>query len=194
MATALQGLRFTVRSCSCRPVAHRYATRSTGRRRPFSTTPLRRQKQDGAEPRIRAALDKLSNAPDAERGQWLESQVSSFDERIKESEEAALATIERQVHPPKFDWQRRPKAKIKDTFLNMGESEAVDGFPEDDEDEHDDISSIAHGELEHHREMRHYARLAAWEMPMLAGKCTDLVDVTVLPPMRRNILDKVANE
>ena len=41
---------------------------------------------------------------------------------------------------------------------------------EDDEDrpwKFDDISSLAHGELEQHREARHYARVAAYEMPRL---------------------------
>ena len=50
----------------------------------------------------------------------------------------------------------------------MGEEEP---FEEDDmeDDLNVDLSSLAHGELEHHREMRHYARLAAWEMPLLAS-------------------------
>lgn len=41
---------------------------------------------------------------------------------------------------------------------------------EPDEDrpwEFSDISSLAHGELEQHREARHYARIAAYEMPRL---------------------------
>ena len=33
----------------------------------------------------------------------------------------------------------------------------------------DDITSLAHGELEQHREKREYARIAAWEMPMLSS-------------------------
>ncbi|KAL2202893.1 hypothetical protein CC79DRAFT_1184660 [Sarocladium strictum] len=32
----------------------------------------------------------------------------------------------------------------------------------------DDITSMAHGKLEEVKEMRHYARLAVWEMPLLA--------------------------
>ncbi|UNI20693.1 37S ribosomal protein S24, mitochondrial [Purpureocillium takamizusanense] len=45
--------------------------------------------------------------------------------------------------------------------------------PETDTEEHDefdedDITSMAHGKLEEVREMRHYARLAVWEMPLLA--------------------------
>lgn len=43
---------------------------------------------------------------------------------------------------------------------------------EDDDDEfkNNDISSIAHAELEQHREIREYARIAAWDMPMLSSK------------------------
>ncbi|KAH0599958.1 hypothetical protein MHUMG1_02748 [Metarhizium humberi] len=41
---------------------------------------------------------------------------------------------------------------------------------EHDEFDEDDITSMAHGKLEEVREMRHYARLAAWEMPLLASK------------------------
>jgi hypothetical protein len=39
---------------------------------------------------------------------------------------------------------------------------------EDRNPKFEDISSIAHGELEQHREIRHYARIAAYEMPSLA--------------------------
>lgn len=58
------------------------------------------------------------------------------------------------------------RKKLKQTFMNMGEAEPWedDGMLPDDDD---DITSMGHGELEQHREMRHYARLAAWEMPLL---------------------------
>ncbi|OAA42133.1 Ribosomal protein S24, mitochondrial [Metarhizium rileyi] len=39
---------------------------------------------------------------------------------------------------------------------------------EHDEFDEDDITSMAHGKLEEVREMRQYARLAVWEMPLLA--------------------------
>ena len=67
--------------------------------------------------------------------------------------------IQREEPPPR-------KAKYKETFMNMGEYEPFEDA-DTAEDEEDDISSLAHGELEHHRELRHYARLAAWEMPLL---------------------------
>jgi small subunit ribosomal protein S35 len=62
----------------------------------------------------------------------------------------------------------RPR-KPKPGALNMGE-EGSDMPEEDPEFEEDDITSLAHGQLEQHREYRHYARLAAWEMPLLTSK------------------------
>lgn len=41
---------------------------------------------------------------------------------------------------------------------------------EDPEFENDDITSTAHGELEQHREMREYARIMAWDMPLLYSR------------------------
>jgi small subunit ribosomal protein S35 len=41
---------------------------------------------------------------------------------------------------------------------------------EHDEFDEDDITAMAHGKLEEIREMRNYARLAVWEMPLLASK------------------------
>lgn len=41
---------------------------------------------------------------------------------------------------------------------------------EHDEFDEDDITSMAHGKLDEVRDMRHYARLAIWEMPLLASK------------------------
>lgn len=58
----------------------------------------------------------------------------------------------------------RPKSN---GFFNMNEREDLGP---DDEFQDDDITSDAHRELEQHREIREYARLAAWEMPLLASK------------------------
>jgi len=58
--------------------------------------------------------------------------------------------------------------KIKVGLMAMGEDEPQD-TGEDDLYRGDDITSLAHGELEQHREMREYARIAAWEMPLLSS-------------------------
>ncbi|TQS35011.1 hypothetical protein Golomagni_04583 [Golovinomyces magnicellulatus] len=72
----------------------------------------------------------------------------------------------------KLDAPEKPK-RLKQTFMNMGESEPweQEGMLPDDED---DLTSLGHGELELHRELRHYARLAAWEMPLLYSKLSSL--------------------
>ena len=66
------------------------------------------------------------------------------------------------IKPPK---RIEKKPYIPEGFFNLNEPEDKYG----DDEEEGDISSLAHGELEKHREQREYARLAAWEMPMLSS-------------------------
>ena len=64
----------------------------------------------------------------------------------------------------------RKKKKLKETFLNMGDPEPFEDTDfEMESDTLEEMNSLAHGELERHRETRHYARLAAWEMPLLSS-------------------------
>ena len=58
--------------------------------------------------------------------------------------------------------------RFRPGLLAMGEEDDED-VGEDDTFQGDEISSIAHGELEQHREIREYARIAAWEMPLLSS-------------------------
>lgn len=60
--------------------------------------------------------------------------------------------------------EREPK---NNGFFQMGEKEDIG--PDEDDFQGDDISSLGHGELEQTREIREYARLAGWEMPLLAS-------------------------
>lgn len=60
----------------------------------------------------------------------------------------------------------------KNTF--WGEDEEDPDYLTEDIDEEDfeedDIMSLAHGKLEEHREYREYARIAAWQMPLLSSE------------------------
>ena len=60
------------------------------------------------------------------------------------------------------------KPRFRPGLLAMGEDEPED-VGEDPEFEGDDITALGHGELEQHREMREYARIAVWEMPLLSS-------------------------
>ncbi len=67
---------------------------------------------------------------------------------------------------------RRPVVPKKDSFWHDDEADPdliTDEVGEDDFEE-DDILAMGHAKLEEHREMREYARLAVWEMPLLSSK------------------------
>jgi small subunit ribosomal protein S35 len=167
MAAALQSFRFAVRSCNCRHIARRHVFKSAGRGREFSTTP-----QQWKAPSIEEINERLSKA------EATNHDVAEYKMALKEFEESSgQETIEAEYREilqqsmiddqPYVLPQRRKK--LKQTFMNMGEAEPweEEGMLPDDQD---DITTLAHGELEQHREMRYYARLAAWEMPLLSSK------------------------
>lgn len=56
--------------------------------------------------------------------------------------------------------------RVRPGYFNYGEDEP-NFVGEDEEFEGDDLTELGHAELDRHREIRHYARLAAWEMPLL---------------------------
>ena len=185
MATAFNrlshtALRYTYRIPSrkkCKPLAPHF--------RKFHTSPLYRAKDDteapskptrqpfkfslsDLDPEERAAYKSLS--PE-ERQQWQEEARQMHDYMTSpdiESQlqadvsQAAYETAEESPHVP------IEIPRIKPGFFAMGETEEQDSG-EDEEFEGDDLSSLGHAELEQHREMRHYARIMAWEMPLLSS-------------------------
>jgi small subunit ribosomal protein S35 len=156
MATVLQSFYFAARSCRCRPGTHQYASKSIAKRRVFSTTLSQRTSDD-----------KDINAKSKKAGTLLPSRPRVTKAAIKQktaplkAEIRGLAAEQALEAPPR-------KKKLKQTFLNLGDPE-----PWEEEnlmtDDQDDMTPLGHGELEKHREMRHYARLAAWEMPLLSS-------------------------
>jgi hypothetical protein len=54
-------------------------------------------------------------------------------------------------------------------WAQFEEDDAFTQAPDQDEWQGDDITSDAHRHLEQHREAREYARLAAWELPLLSS-------------------------
>lgn len=172
MATTLQPLRWSARSCTCRESIYKYVSSSASTRRALSTTRRRWDKSvspNAAKQNERAAaeasLQKLTETNESIAKLYnsvsVPEQITSKD--LTEGEFLSLG------HAAPI-MEKQKKKKPKDTFLNLGDP---DPWEEDGqlEDDHDDITSLGHGELEKHREMRHYARLAAWEMPLLASMC-----------------------
>lgn len=78
-----------------------------------------------------------------------EEELDEDDEEIEDDEEP---------EDPRED-------KIKGGFFALEEERDDPG--EDPEFENDDITALAHGELEQHRELRAFYRAIAWDMPLL---------------------------
>jgi len=92
-----------------------------------------------------------------------------FDAEM-EMEAAEIAReIDREIEPLRFQDYR---ARGQEVGFWADEEDDEFGQVEDDDDdiEEEDITSVAHSELEVHREMREYARIVAWDMPLLKSK------------------------
>ena len=180
-------LGFTALRYTSRPPVRRKTVLLACPNRPFHATPLHLRQEDPEdspsqkpqrEP-FKFSLDDLdrdersaytSLSPE-ERQQWREEAKQMHDYMTSpevESElqgEVSQAVYETAREVPHIESTER---RIKPGFFAMGELEEQDSG-EDEEFEGDDITSLGHGELEQHREMRHYARIAAWEMPLLSS-------------------------
>lgn len=94
--------------------------------------------------------------------------------------EAALSSIADSEHVKKGQFEINSATKpmrqilkpMRDAFWDDEEPDP-DLITNDDNDEFEenDMSDIAHAKLEEHREQREYARIAIWEMPLLASEC-----------------------
>lgn len=188
MAAAANRLGFTALRYTPRIPARRKALPLKCPDRTFHTTPFRRRRGDSEDsspshkPKRQTFKFSLSDLDSDERSaynslspeerqQWREEAQTMHDHMTSpevESElqgevsQAVYETVEEVPHT------ESTMKRIKPGFFAMGELEEQDSG-EDPEFEDDDITSLGHGELEQHREMRHYARLAAWEMPLLSS-------------------------
>jgi small subunit ribosomal protein S35 len=168
MAVPLQRFGLAVRNCNFKHIAPRHVAKSMGRGRDLSTTPQWKSPSvEEIEERISKAAGTSRSAAEYKRALEELDEMGSSEEQNKEDEIEMKARFNARTQPYQLPLRRK---RLKQTFMNMGEPEPweEDGMLDDD---HDDITTLAHGELEQHREMRHYARLAAWEMPLLSSMC-----------------------
>ncbi|KAI9673692.1 MAG: 37S ribosomal protein S24, mitochondrial [Caeruleum heppii] len=89
----------------------------------------------------------------------------SFNSRLVGEMGSAIGEVER-----KFPDLPESIEKFKPGFMAEGEDfDDPEEIGADDQVKTDDITSLGHGELEQHREIREYAKIVAWEMPLLAN-------------------------
>lgn len=166
---------------TCRIPSRRKASPlATSSLRTFRTTSIR--PEDGAPDTEDFKFDHNDLGPDDKA----EYDSLSPEEKIVYQEEAAaldaymrspevvseLNTEISQLHheptPEEMAIMNKLPERIRPGLMAMGEDDEQ-GTGEDEEFKGDDISSLAHGELEQHREIREMARIAAWEMPLLSS-------------------------
>jgi len=167
MATALQSFRATVGRPLSRIVAQAHSARPFGRRRCFKTFPSRRENDAGKESGAEALSSNDLHSKESLHPPSSQTLEEAFVDILKKHGRIRQNMPEELRNAPPFREMRplKPKAGA----LNMGVEPSE--YPEEDpEFEEDDITSLAHGQLEQHREYRHYARLAAWEMPLLTSE------------------------
>ncbi|KAI4677233.1 uncharacterized protein J4E88_007041 [Alternaria novae-zelandiae] len=79
-----------------------------------------------------------------------------------------------------FDIEEDDKRKVSTGFWAEGE----ESMGPDEDYYGDDLTSHGHGELEQHRELREYARLIAWELPLLSHLARPFEPPTSSTPFR----------
>lgn len=113
----------------------------------------------GAQEELEKIAAQLGLDPD-DRSPAKGEEDSDFEDFEKEQEE-----MKRKIREEEQDTLSRfSKIREKPGFWNYEDP----GAGEDEVFQGDDLSSMGHGELEQHREIREYARYAAWELPLLS--------------------------
>lgn len=171
----------TINRFSCTALRHTSRIPSRRKRMPSAqfilqihTSPLHHTEDNPSEPSKSTRKPfKFSyfDLPPSERQQWkaeakqMHDYMTSPSTKSELSNDVAQAIYETAEESPHVPLNI---PRIKPGLFAMGEMEPQESG-EDEEFEGDDITSLGHAHLEQHREMREYARIAAWEMPLLSS-------------------------
>jgi small subunit ribosomal protein S35 len=176
MAPGPQALRALTRSCR-QPLPF-WCIRPTAAtiQRPLSTTPFRRKDAGDDEDNIRRYDNPGDVVNDLLQGATLsEAEQEEARKAQKAWEELPYEQkmkVKNTLQTARSQLGRAGMVAPKNAFWNEEEKDPemiTSEFGEDDFEE-DDITSMAHGKLEEHREFREYARITVWEMPLLASE------------------------
>ncbi|KAI9827310.1 MAG: 37S ribosomal protein S24, mitochondrial [Phylliscum demangeonii] len=181
MAAWMRQFAFASRRCAHQVCSN--PTSATARCRAFTSTPRWRKDRDIADvetrvsaghfantlpPHARAEYDALTAKERHEYQVATEQLLLEFDSpevqgQLNAEISSAAAEVEQMF--PEEKVHERPR--FPPSMMGMGE-EDIEGSGQDDEFREDDMAALGYEELEHHRELREYARITAWEMPFLS--------------------------
>ncbi|KAJ3563044.1 hypothetical protein NPX13_g8338 [Xylaria arbuscula] len=156
MASAVQSMRLCLRAAS-----RRIAT-------PASVAPRRQS----------LAIRNFSSTPFQRQPATQKDDVDELEDEIREIDEGeevdpaeyerALAELERD---PSFEKASRSQERAVNSMGDVEpDQELFNDEVDSDKFDEDDIMGLAHGKFEEFREFREYARIAAWQMPLLSSK------------------------
>ena len=185
MASPLQRLGYLTLRLSHRTVFRRKHYSQPSLHRTFLTTSSPLAADDSAKDFDPQSLDPSSRAEynlltPSERKEWI-TEKSTLDTAFPSQTSTLLALASQAANETDVSFPEEfvpPTRKSDLGLMAMGEEDEEDSGP-DEVYEGDDISSLAHADLELHREVREYMRVAGWEMPLL----TKLVVPFVLPKL-----------
>ncbi|KAI1978022.1 37S ribosomal protein S24, mitochondrial [Ophidiomyces ophidiicola] len=155
-------------------------------RRPFSATPFfSHDKHNGALDTLPTSAGLADDDDEASLEEWkismgLEEAAATLDLQALRDLKAGLDALDNEDDDDDLDdlddlddddevdkpFEELPE---KTGFWAEDENDSFAQYEDDDDWKDDDITSMAHAELQEHRDIRKYARIAAWDMPSLAA-------------------------
>ncbi|KAI0468104.1 mitochondrial ribosomal subunit protein-domain-containing protein [Xylaria cf. heliscus] len=193
MASAVQSMRLCLRAASRRATTSPAITPRPRPRpqlhlaiRSFSSTSLQRQPaaQDNDLDELEDELDDIETGEEIDPVE-VERALAQLrnDEGVRKASKAQERVIN-ELGAIVTEGMRYP-GKLNQFWM---EDEDDPDFIYDDTNtdkfDEDDIMSMAHGKLEEFREYREYARIAAWQMPLLSKLATPFEAPTAQEPLR----------
>ncbi|OIW29086.1 mitochondrial ribosomal protein [Coniochaeta ligniaria NRRL 30616] len=182
MAAAAQSLRLAFRARRAAPAFRQFRPQPLMVLRPLSTTAPRPRKKDEDEEdneleeeervfenygEVYAEFLRSDTMTEAEKAEA--KQAMEMWEQLPIEDKNQVTQNVKDIRQG-IDPLRKTIRAIRGSFWNEEERDSemiTNEFGEDDFEE-DDITSMGHAKLEEHREMREYARIAVWEMPLLS--------------------------
>ncbi|KAI1211739.1 mitochondrial ribosomal protein [Annulohypoxylon truncatum] len=192
MASGVQSIRLCIQAFRHSPAPRKAGARVYVSRRLFSSTPMRWRAAAKKDDTANREMDKEEDGDEDDDDVDPIELERSFRAALRNpgTDVEALTRLQEQTigaaAPIISTATRNPVRNLSKTFWHTEEDDPdliTDERNEDTFDE-DDIMGLAHGKLEEFREYREYARIAAWEMPLLSKLARPFEPPTTEEPLR----------
>ncbi|KAI2473204.1 mitochondrial ribosomal protein [Annulohypoxylon bovei var. microspora] len=187
MASGVQSIRLCIRAFRHSPAPRKAGAQVYVASRPFSSTPMQwraaAKKDDVDDQEIYDDEDGDVDTAEIERS--FRSALRSSGINVEASTRSQEQILGRAA-PIVAEAQQYPMIWKRTSFWNPDEEDPdlITTDKNADIFDEDDIMGMAHGKLEEFREYREYARIAAWEMPLLSKLARPFEPPTAEEPLR----------